>query len=157
MSRELYFLRSSEQKIVLDMFAVAHPDKKGDAYAFEKYTAFYGLTRKDLGLYAMVDNRVVGALWCRKFEDEDYATLSLGVLDEFVFEEIAPYMMEQFLLEAASQYEGLRVEINASESLQSFYESFGFTKQEKNVWHLKLEKKEIVRPSDGCDLRKWMD
>jgi len=157
MSRELYFLRSSEQKIVVDMFALAHPDKKDFPEEIEKHTAFYGLTRKDLGLYAMVDNSIAGAIWARKFQDEAYATLSLGVLDGFDFVKIANSMMEQFLLEAASQFEELRVEINANEKLKEFYESFGFFYKEKNIWHLKLEKKEIVRPSDGYDPRKWMD
>ncbi|MEA1956365.1 MAG: hypothetical protein U9N02_07730 [Campylobacterota bacterium] len=60
MNKELYFLRSSEQKIVNDMVKYAHPKDIKDASI---YTEFYGLTTKDLGLYALVDNKIAGAIW----------------------------------------------------------------------------------------------
>lgn len=157
MSRELYFLRSSEQKIVTDMFALAHPDKKDDSDAFEKYTAFYGLSSKDMGLYILQDGQIAGAIWARKFQDDRHATLSLALVNEEKCEGAKSAMMEQFLLEAASAWELLRVDLSAQESLKSFYESFGFVEQEKNIFYKKLIKQEVVRPSDGYDPRKWMD
>lgn len=158
MNKELYFLRSSEQKIVNDMFEIAHPDKKDNESEREKYTAFYGLTRKDLGLYAMVDGRVAGAIWARKFEGDESATLSVSILPEFKGQGITSFMMEQFLQEAATIWEGLVIDISAKPMSKKFYEQFAFTaKDEKELLHKALEKKEIVRPSDGYDPRKWMD
>ena len=157
MSRELYFLRSSEQKIVDGMFAFAHPNKKNDATAFERYTAFYGLSSKDMGLYALLNGKIAGAIWARKFQDEAYATVSVALVDGFIFEEVVSFMMEQFLLEAASEWELLRLEIDGSREICEFYEGFGFVQKEPNIFYKTLEKKELLRPSDGYDPRKWMD
>ncbi len=52
---QLYFLRSSEQKIVTDMVKYAHSK---DTPNLKIYSDFYGLTAKDLGLYAIVDNHI---------------------------------------------------------------------------------------------------
>jgi hypothetical protein len=158
MSKELYFLRSSEQKIVVDMFSLAHPNLVTDASALEKYTAFYGLSSKDLGVYVLVDGTITGAIWARKFQEDTFATLSLGVLQKSNYVEIASFMMEQFLLEAAMQYEGLRVNVNQKPKLEALCLSLGFIKsKQEEMMEYKLEKKEIVRPSDGYDPRKWMD
>ena len=155
MSRELYFLRSSEHKIVVDMFKYAHPDKEDELL---KYTEFYGLTRKDLGVYALVDGVIAGAVWARKFQDDSGATLSLAIVEKFKDQDVESFMMEQFLQEAATVWEELVVDISAKQNLIDFYEGHGFTQtQEGRVLKKTLEKKEITRPSDGYDPRKWMD
>lgn len=158
MRKELYFLRSSEQKIVLDSFKNSYADLASDADEVEKYTAFYGLTRKDLGVYALVDGSVAGALWARKFSDDGFATVMLDVREGYAFDDIAAFMMEQFLQEAATQYEELRVDTVHYLKLEKLCQTFGFAKsQESQKLALKLEKKEIIRPSDGYDARKWME
>jgi len=78
MTPALYFLRSSESKIVKDMTKYAHPQNEN----LDIYYDFYGLTSKDLGLYALVDGVIAGAIWTRKF-DEITPTLSLAVVPEF--------------------------------------------------------------------------
>lgn len=151
MSVELYFLRSSENKIVTDMFKYAHPNNPEN---LQKYTEFYGLTTKDLGLYALTDNQIAGAIWSRKMDD--IPELSLAVLPEYKETQIATTMMEQFLLEAGELYEKISVIIN--EDTVKFYEKLGFEKFENSGFMIKkLEKKEVIRPTDGYDPTRWMD
>ena len=148
MSVDLYFLRSSEQKIVADMVKYARVD------THEKYTEFYGLTKKDLGLYALKDSRVVGAIWSREINTTPL--LNIAVLPEYRKSGIASSMMVQFLLEAGELYEEIQAELN--DATLGFYEKFGFQKlEDSNVLVKKLEKKVIIRPSDGYDPKRWMD
>lgn len=63
----LYFLRSSEQKITTDMLTFAmRLDKLNktlqDFPELNIYDRYYGLTTKDLGLYALNDNQIAGAV-----------------------------------------------------------------------------------------------
>jgi len=154
MRKELYFLRSSEQKIVSDMFAFAHPNREE---LREKYTSFYGLTRKDLGLYVMVDAKVAGAIWSRRFDGDGVATLSLGILPEFENQDLERFMMEQFLQEAATHLDSLLVDITLHPHRRAFYESYGFLLRNDGIYVKELERKEIFRPSDGYDPTRWMD
>jgi len=156
MSRELYFLRSSEQKIVINMFKYAHPNK--DERELKKYTEFYGLTTKDLGLYALVDNKIAGAIYSRILNPDELPTLSVAIVPEFKGEGIGSFMMDQFLQEAATMYDGLSIDVSAKPKSLKFYEKFGFTKDSESFkLTKKLEKKEIVRPTDGYDPTRWMD
>lgn len=155
MSRELYFLRSSEQKIVADMFKYAHPNKPND---LKKYTEFYGLTTKDLGLYALVDNKIAGAIWSRELDATKIPSLSVAILEEFRGSGLGLFMMEQFLQEAGALYETITIDISTKPKAIKFYEKLGFIKENDNfLLSKKLEKKEIVRPSDGYDPTRWMD
>lgn len=155
MSRELYFLRSSEQKIVVDMFKYAHPDKSEE---LSKYTQYYGLTSKDLGLYALVNGEIAGAIWSRRFEGDRAATLSLAIVEKFQNQDIDSFMMEQFLQEASATCEALSVDISAKPQRVEFYKSFGFMQtDDKPILSKMLEHKEVIRPSDGYDPKKWMD
>lgn len=148
MSLDLYFLRSSEQKILQDMVKYARID------AHEKYTEFYGLTTKDLGLYALKDNSAVGAIWSRKIDE--IPLMNVAVLPEHRKSGIGSSMLTQFLLEAGELYEAIHVEVN--DDTRGFYEKFGFEKlEDSNIFIKKLEKKVILRPSDGYDPRRWMD
>ena len=163
MSRELYFLRSSEQKIVMDMVKYAYPQ---DEKNLEIYYDFFGSTAKDLGVYALVDKKIAGAIWIRRlnkehnssaFVDENTPVLSLAVLREFREKQVGSYMMEQFLQEAGALYERISVDSFADESLMKFYEKFGFTIYENSIMVKELQIKEPLRPSDGYDPSKWMD
>jgi ribosomal protein S18 acetylase RimI-like enzyme len=155
MSQELYFLRSSESNIVADM--VKYTDTL-DSEDLSVYTHLYGLTTKDLGLYALVDNKIAGAIWIRELgAKEEAPILCLALLPEFNKQGIDSFMMEQFLQEAGSVYEQINVKIHSKE-LIPFYESYGFIPLENsNVFIKRLEKKEVFRPSDGYDPRRWMD
>jgi len=152
MTPTLYFLRSSESKIVKDMTKYAH--KKSDNLNI--YYDFYGLTAKDLGLYALVDGIIAGAIWSRKFDGET-PILSLAVLPEFRAKGLATAMMEQFLVEAGAVSQEMQVQTYADERAVNFYEKFDFIKLPKRVMSKTFERQEIVRPTDGYDPRRWMD
>jgi len=154
MKPTLYFLRSSESKIVQDMTKHAHPD----ADNLDIYYNLYGLTTNDLGLYALVENKIAGAIWSRQLHNEETPTLSLAILPEFREKGIEAAMMEQFLLEAASMYTTLKVNSYNNEESNNFYKKFGFLNiEESSMMQKGFEKKEVVRPTDGYDPRRWMD
>jgi len=154
MQTTLYFLRSSENKIVSDMLFHAHPH----TIDTDIYSKLYGLTSTDLGLYALLDNKIAGAIWSRKLGDDQHDTLSLAVLPTLRHQGIGSTMMEQFLIESAATLKTLYVDTyNKQESIK-FYEKFNFTHVKGDSVMIKiLEKKEIIRPSDGYDSRRWMD
>jgi len=152
MTPTLYFLRSSESKIAKDMTKYAH--KAADNLNI--YYDFYGLTPKDLGLYALVDNIIVGAIWTRELENKT-PSLSLAVLPEYRGKGIATAMMEQFLVEISAVSEVIIAKTYENEALIKFYTKFDFLQKENSLMEKTLEKKEIVRPTDGYDPRKWMD
>jgi len=155
MSKELYFLRSSEQKIVIDMFKIAHPNTPQE---LDKYTKYYGLTTKDLGLYALVDKEIAGAIWSRKLNPDEAPRLSVAIVPKFKGTGIGAFMMEQFLQEAAALYEEIQVDISQKPKAIKFYEKFDFIQNSDTLLlSKKLEKKEVFRPSDGYDPRRWMD
>ncbi len=152
MKTELYFLRSSEAKIVADMVPLAHDDNDANKKLF---TEFYGLKSTDLGLYALYLGEIAGAIWSREIEGK--ATLSVAVVEKFRYLGIGSQMMTQFLLEAAVVYE--EIEVYAyNDDAKRFYEKFDFVYDDAKGMMLRvLEKKEIVRPSDGYDPTRWMD
>ncbi len=156
MSRELYFLRSSEQKIVQDMVKYAYPS---EIQNLEKYSEFYGLTSKDLGLYALVDNEIAGAVWTRESELGN-PIMSFAIVPKFRKQGVGIFMMEQFLQELGAAYATVTIDISHKPKALPFYKKFGFEKienSEKLVMQKKLEKKEVIRPTDGYDPTKWMD
>jgi ribosomal protein S18 acetylase RimI-like enzyme len=116
----------------------------------------------------MKDNTVAGAIWSRRlnaehnskaFLDENTPVLNLAVKPEFQNQGIGTAMLTQFLLEAGALYEALSIAVHDEKS-KKFLEKFDFeVVKEKPVVVMKkvLEKKEIVRPSDGYDASKWMD
>lgn len=148
----LYFLRSSESKIVQNMTKYAHKE----ADNLNIYYDFYGLTPKDLGLYALVDSTIVGAIWTRELESNT-PQLSLAVLPEYRKQGVATAMMEQFLVEISAVSEVMIAQTYANEQLIKFYTKFGFTQEENSLMKKTLQKKKIIRPTDGYDPRKWMD
>jgi len=183
MNNELYFLRSSEQKIVTDMLHYAYRLDENSKTLQELptlsiYNDFYGLTRKDLGLYALSNNKIAGAIWSRKlqvehnstaFIDENTPVISVAVLPEFRGRGIGSLMMNQFLQEAGALYDAISVNVLKNSRAIGFYKKFGFIEIQDSerqsvvdsakiiIMIKKLEKKEVFRPSDGYDPQKWMD
>ena len=154
MSKELYFLRSSEQKIVIDMFKLAHPS---DSENLLKYTEYYGLTTKDLGLYAMVNNEIAGAIWSRKLSPEEAPRLSVAVVPKFKRTGVGIFMMEQFLQEAGALYDEIVIDISHKPKAIKFYDKFDFINDGNLLLSKKLQRKEVFRPTDGYDPTRWMD
>lgn len=173
MNIQLYFLRSSEQKIVSDMIHYAYNlnvfgKTLADFPHLDIHKNFFGLTKRDLGLYALVDNKIAGAIWARDFGD-GIPVVSMAVLPEFRLQGIGSSMMSQFLLETAEVYEQINVTLFLDSPTIKFYEKFGFVTLEGSnqkssingadviTMTKKLEKKKVQRPSDGYDPRRWMD
>ena len=184
MKPTLYFLRSSEQKIVTDMLHYAmrldQVNKTlSDIPKLAIYEEFYGFTSKDLGLYALVDNKLAGAVWIRRLNadhgsngyiDDNTPILNIAVLPEFRGQGIGSQMIEQLFIEAGALYDTISVSIVDNSPAISFYERHGFIRHDNGsveqsfvdgsdviTMVKKLEKAAVVRPSDGYDPRRWMD
>jgi ribosomal protein S18 acetylase RimI-like enzyme len=179
----LYFLRSSEQKITTDMLRYSMRldqlnKSLSDFLALNIYDKFYGLSTKDLGLYALMDNKIAGAVWIRLLKAEDGAmgfvdantpVLNIAVIPEFREKGIASAMLDQLLQEAGAVFEQISVSLLQDSHAVKLFEKFGFTKvtasegkspiDGKDVFTMlkKLQKKEVLRPTDGYDPRRWMD
>ena len=173
MQLELYFLRSSESKIVSDMLTYAYTldalnIELKNVPQLKKMSDFYGLTRKDLGIYAMFEKKVVGAIWSRELEGNT-PKVSMAVLPEYRKKGIGSQIMEQFLQEAGSVYKEIEVNLFEDSDVREFYTKFGFEVCEKPqeisivdgssllVMSKKLNLKEVVRPSDGYDASYWIE
>lgn len=183
MNPTLYFLRSSEQNIIDRMLPHAfclHERKKTleELPELRIHSEFFGHSDKDFGLYALMNNSIAGAIWCRilkkeqnpnAFINEETALMSIIVLEEFRASGVASFMMEQFLEETSALYPQLSASVLSNSELLGFYEKFGFMRIEgesekspidgEEVITLvkKLQKKEIKRPNDGYDPSRWMD
>ena len=142
------------------------------------YDRYYGLSTKDLGLYALHEQTIAGAVWIRLLRSDDGANgfvdantpvLNIAVKPEFRSKGIGSAMLAQLLIEAGAVFEQISVSVVKNSKAVEFFEKFGFTKLEASegkspvdesevITMLKeLEKKEIVRPTDGYDPRRWMD
>lgn len=183
MNPTLYFLRSSEQKIATDMLRYAlRLDLLGktldDLPALRIYEKQYGLSHKDLGLYALAGHEVAGAAWIRLLDEAsgaagfvDKATplLTIGVKPPFRGRGIGSAMLEQLLLEAGALYEQISVSVRSDSPAVRFYERFGFVRiagsegaspvdgSEVFTMVRTLERGEIKRPEEGYDPTYWMD
>lgn len=183
MNPTLYFLRSSEQRIATDMLKYAYRlDEIGKNIEYtpelEIFSKFYGLSSKDLGLYALSEQTIAGAAWIRLLKEEDNAigfvnektaVLTLGVKPEFRGKDIGAAMLEQLFLEAGALFEQVSVSVLNNEKALSYFKKFGFVEVENSqssspvdesevITMLKqISKERVVRPSDGYDPRKWMD
>ncbi len=174
MKPTLYFLRSSEQKIVADMLHYAYrldeTDKKVQDFAeLDIYCRFYGLSSKDLGLYALCEHKIAGAAWIRLLKEDEPPILTIGVKPEFRGVGIGSAMLEQLFLEAGALFERISVSALNNEKSVGFFKKHGFAEVENSLskspvdglevvtMTKELPKERVVRPTDGYDPRKWMD
>lgn len=184
MNTTLYFLRSSEQKILTDMLPYAMRLDEinrslSDLPKLAIYSEFYGYTSKDLGLYALVDNQLAGAVWIRRLNaehgsngyiDDNTPILNIAVLPVYRGKGLGSQMIEQLFIEASALYENISVSVIHNSPAVKFYERHGFLHYDngsdeksfvdnKSVITMvkKLQKSPIIRPSDGYDPRRWMD
>lgn len=171
MNTTLFFLRSSEQKIAYNMLPYAFV-LDVNLPLFNIYTNDYGFKSSDVGIYSQTNNAVSGAAWVRLYKESDSVSgfvddvtpvLIAGVIPDFRGIGIGSLVMEQLLQEAAVLYEKISVSLHANSRAINFYERFGFVRlidsEHDNVFTMikKLVKKEITRPTDGYDPRRWMD
>jgi ribosomal protein S18 acetylase RimI-like enzyme len=183
MNPTLYFLRSSEQKIATDMLHYAmRLDALGKTLEelprLRVHEKQYGLSHRDLGLYALEGHEVAGAAWIRLldakeevpgFIDERTPLLTIGVKPKFRSRGIGSTMLEQLLLEAGALYEQVSVSVLTDSPAVRFYERFGFVRvggsegkspvDGSDVFTMvrTLEKAEVKRPAEGYDPTYWMD
>lgn len=173
MNTTLFFLRSSEQKIAHNLLPYALClDNTADISLFDYYTNAYGLKSTDVGIYALTNNEISGAAWIRLYKasngisgyvDDVTPVLMIGVMPNAREEGIGSLMMDQLLQEAAVMYEQISVSLQSNSRAINFYERLGFVRltdsEEQYIFTMvkKLEKKEITRPTDGYDPRRWMD
>lgn len=138
-----------------------------DFPALQKYTKEYGLSKNDIGIYALKEHKIAGAAWIRLLNEKP--TLTMALKPDLRAQGVGSQMLSQLLLEAATMYEQIFVTLVKGSRAQSFYEKFGFEVVEASdafsevdnsaVLSMikKLEVKELIRPNDGYDPRKWMD
>ena len=121
----------------------------------EKYYKNYGLNSSDLGLYALVENQIAGAVWVRFIDNK--AILSVAVKTEFRNKQIASYMLNQLFLEAGSIYNTLHVEIDQNLKEVNFFKKLGFVKVDEFNMTKEVKNEVVIRPTDGYDPTRWMD
>ncbi len=183
MTPTLYFLRSSEQNIVSDMLHFSsRVDELGGSIenftALEIYSKNYGLTSKDLGLYALVENKIAGAAWIRELKkehnsnayvDDTTPVLNVAVRPEFRGMGIGSAMLEQLFLEAGGLYSQISISVLNQERTLKYFKRLGFVILEDSKAESPVDSAEVItmikilsdkaieRPSDGYDPRRWMD
>lgn len=150
-----------------------------DIPALSIYEQFYGFTSKDLGLYALVDNQLAGAVWIRRLNtdhgsnayiDDSTPVLNIAVIPEFRGQGIGSMMIQQLFIEAGALYDNISVALVLDSPAIRFYERHGFVTYDIGskkysfvdgsdtiTMVKKLEKAEVKRPTDGYDPRRWMD
>ena len=136
------------------------------------YTSAYGFKNTDIGIYALTNNEISGAAWIRLFKESDGSAgyvneetpvLVIGVLPEARGNGIGTLIMEQLLQEVAVMYDQISVSVHSSSCAINFYKRLGFvplidSKDHNSLIMVKqLDKKAVVRPTDGYDPRRWMD
>lgn len=171
MNTTLFFLRSSEQKILYNILPYALT-LGVDLPILNLYTNDYGFKSSDVGIYSQTNNAVSAAAWIRLYKESDGVTgyvddvtpvLIIGVMPDVRGLGIGTLIMKQLLQEAAVIYEQISVSVQFNTRTVKFYERLGFVplvgseKKDVVIMVKKLEKKAITRPTDGYDPRRWMD
>jgi len=154
MNPTLYFLRSSEHTILIDLLHYA-TGKKEEHPELNIYAKDFGYNTTDVGIYALVNGQIAGAAWIRLIDSEP--TLLVGVKPEFQNSGIGSMMLNQIFLEAGVIYEQLIIDCVFNPKSVTFFERFEFKSIDKLRMKKELLKKEIKRPTDGYDPRRWMD
>ena len=141
MNIELYFLRSSEHFVVKDLLHyAARLDESGETLEdhpyLEQYHRNYGNFNGDIGVYAIVDNKIAGGAWSRMLLngfghiDPQTPELAFGVLPEFRNQGIGTQIMNQLLNEIAKLYPQVSLAVREDNPAINLYERLGFTKIE---------------------------
>ena len=170
MNTTLFFLRSSEQRIAYNMLPYALD--LNDIPLNNIYTTDYGFINTDVGIYSLTNNEISGAAWMRLYKESDKVSafvdnvtpiLIIGVMPNARGIGIGSLIMNQLLQEAAVMYDQISVSIQSNSREMNFFERLGFipiiNSEDKDVFTMvkKLTKKDITRPTDGYDPRRWMD
>lgn len=138
----LYFLRSSEQRIVTNLLKVAaRLEEDGltldDVPHLRKYDEHYGRNEHDIGLYAMVETEVAGGAWVRLFRENDRGygyvnantpELVLGVKEAYRNQGIATQLLEQLFQEVARVFPQMSLCVRTTNPAITLYERLGFKK-----------------------------
>jgi len=138
---ELYFLRSSEHFMVKDLLHyAAHLDASGEQLEdhpyLEQYHRNYGNFNGDIGVYAIVNNKVAGGAWSRMllngFGHVDVKTpeLAFAVLPEFRNQGVGTQIITQLLNEIAKLYPQVSLAVREENPAIRLYERLGFVKVE---------------------------
>ena len=141
MNIELYFLRSSEQFIVKDLLLYAArldetKETLEDHPYLEQYHRNYGNFNGDIGVYALMDNKVVGGAWARMlangFAHVDHQTpeLAFAVLPEYRNQGIGSKIMAQLLGEISKLHTQVSLAVREDNPVIALYEQLGFEKIE---------------------------
>ena len=139
MNIELYFLRSSEHFVVKDLLHyAARLDESGDTLEdhpyLEQYHRNYGNFNGDIGVYAIVDNKIAGGAWSRMLlngfghVDTQTPELAFGILPEFRNQGIGTQIMNQLLSEIAKLYPQVSLAVREGNPAIKLYERLGFIK-----------------------------
>ena len=139
MNTELYFLRSSEHFIVKDLLSyAARLDETGekleDHPELEQYHRNYGNFNGDIGVYAIIDNKLAGGAWSRMLAngfghvDAKTPELTLAVLPEFRNQGIGTKILTQLLSEVSKLYPQVSLAVREGSPAIRLYEHFGFGK-----------------------------
>jgi len=154
MNPTLYFLRSSEHTILIDLLHFA-TGKKEENPELNIYAKDFGYNTTDVGVYALVSGQIAGAVWIRLIDSEP--TLLIGIKPEYQNNGIGTMMLNQIFLEAGVIYDKLIVDCSFNPEAVTFFERFDFKSTDGLKMKKELVEKEIKRPSDGYDPRRWMD
>ena len=141
MSTELYFLRSSEAFVVQDLLKyAARLDESGETLEdhpyLKQYYRNYGNFNGDIGVYAIVGNKIAGGAWSRMladgfgFVDTQTPELAFAVLPEFRNQGIGTQILNQLLNEIAKLYPQVSLAVREDNPAIKLYERLGFKKVE---------------------------
>ncbi len=162
MHLELYFLRSFEHEIATELLHYAagldETDQTLDTHPYlEKYYKNYGLYATDIGVYAMVDNKVAGAAWVRMlkgdhegnnrglaFVDDQTPELVIGVKPPYRNKGIGTVLMQQLLTEVGFSYKQLALAVESGSAAYTFFEKLGFVALQKEEQTHPLSHKPMV-------------
>lgn len=142
---ELYFLRSFEVEIAKEILLyAARLDEENktleDVPQLNRYIEHYGIYKTDIGVYALVDNKLAGAGWVRLLKgennrgfgyiDDETPELVLGVKPEFRNQGVGTQIMNQLMQEVAISFEKMSLCVREANPAIKLYERLGFTKVE---------------------------
>jgi len=154
MNPTLYFLRSSEHTILIDLLHYA-TGKKEENPELNIYTKDFGYNTTDIGIYALVSGQIAGAVWIRLIGSEP--TLLICVKPEYQNNGIGSMMINQIFLEAGAIYEQLMVDCSFNHKAVTFFERFDFKFINGTKMKKELIKKELKSPNDSYNPRRWMN